>query len=336
MSESDLPVSIIRGGTSRGIFLRASDLPADPSTRGERILRLFGSAGGILADGLGGEHPVLRKAAIVEPAPPADDGLPRVRYTFGQIEPDLRTIRHTAECGNVAAGVPAFGLAQGWVPSPKASTRLRIDLTNTGLTVIAEWLHPCTPREGTVRLGFVTPAPSHDAALLSPTAATRVTTINGTVVRYSAVRAVNDYLFVDSRSFGLERPTEVHDLGATIFQTLCDLVGEAQTELECGALKVCLVAPAPHDGAIAALIVYPAERRLHGSFAVTGAVALGVASRLSGTVAHEMARVSGRSQLDIVHRSGVLPVTLQPAGEDAPEVVGVERTFRVLMRGVAP
>src|SRR5207302_1157923 len=73
LPDTGMAVAVIRGGTSRGVFFREADLSGTASEREAAILRAFGGGdgAGILADGLGGENPGLRKVAIGGAAPQA-------------------------------------------------------------------------------------------------------------------------------------------------------------------------------------------------------------------------------------------------------------------------
>ena len=330
-----VPVTIIRGGTSRGVFLRDSDLPADPASRRNAILRFFGGESAALADGLGGEHPVLRKAAIVSAGQPTPEGYPRVRYTFGQVTPDLRDVEHSAECGNIAAGIPIFSALEGFVPAPAVGSKIWIDLANTGKAILADWTSLASEAAGAIRLSFVLPATDRASALPLGEPASTKSARAGTAIRYSAVSAMNSYVFVDAASLGIPRPGELRHLPAETHQALADLVDEVKDRLGTSGLpKTCLVAPVEGRSAtISALVVYPREQRVHHAFPVTGAVALGVASCLEGTVLHECARLGSCAELAIAHPSGVLSVFLDRGAADVPRHVGIERTFRVLMRG---
>ena len=82
---------ILRGGTSKGVYLRASDLPADPTLRKNAILSIFGSPDKRQIDGLGGADPLTSKVCIIGP-PPVDNPRPvgaHLTYTFGQVEIEL-------------------------------------------------------------------------------------------------------------------------------------------------------------------------------------------------------------------------------------------------------
>lgn len=77
-----IPCTIMRGGTSKGIFLRASDLPSAGAARDKMLLRIFGNPDHRQIDGLGGADPLTSKVAIIG-APSRLEA--DIDYTFGQI-----------------------------------------------------------------------------------------------------------------------------------------------------------------------------------------------------------------------------------------------------------
>jgi methylitaconate Delta-isomerase len=125
----------MRGGTSRGAFLHAADLPADPELRDALILGLYGSPDIRQIDGLGGGDSLTSKVAIIGPPsrPDAD-----VDYTFGQVRVAEPKIDYTGNCGNMSSAVGPFALDEGLVPAVEGLNRVRVHNTNTGKVIVAE------------------------------------------------------------------------------------------------------------------------------------------------------------------------------------------------------
>src|SRR5512136_1768345 len=94
--------AIIRGGTSKGVYLLANELPQDPGARDRVILSIFGSPDPRQINGLGGADPLTSKVAIIAPSdrPDAD-----VDYTFGYVGIDKGTVDYEGNCGNISQGV---------------------------------------------------------------------------------------------------------------------------------------------------------------------------------------------------------------------------------------
>jgi 2-methylaconitate cis-trans-isomerase PrpF len=118
-----------RGGTSKGVILRASDVPADRRALERIVLAIFGSPDRRQIDGLGGADPLTSKVAIVGPSqrPDAD-----VDYTFGAVSIEEALVDFRGNCGNISAGVAAFAVDEGMVAATGPTTLVRIHNTNTG------------------------------------------------------------------------------------------------------------------------------------------------------------------------------------------------------------
>lgn len=121
----------MRGGTSKAVFLKESDLPTNPDLRKKTILGIFGSPDRRQIDGLGGADPLTSKLAII--GPPRDD--PRaagthLTYTFGQVEIDLPEVDFLSLCGNISSAVGAFAVYEGLVAPTQPITTVRAFNTN--------------------------------------------------------------------------------------------------------------------------------------------------------------------------------------------------------------
>ena len=130
-----IPCVILRGGTSKGIFLKANHLPQDKEARDKVILEIFGSPDVRQIDGLAGADPLTSKVAIIGPSthPGAD-----VDYTFGQVSINAPYIDYSGNCGNISSGVGPFAIDEGFVAATGSMTTVRIHNTNTGKVLIAE------------------------------------------------------------------------------------------------------------------------------------------------------------------------------------------------------
>ncbi len=123
-----LPVLYIRGGTSKGAYLLASDLPSNASERDQVILSLYGSPDVRQIDGIGGADPLTSKVAIVGPSTvEACD----VDYTFGYVGIPDAVVDYEGNCGNISSGVGIFAILRGLVEPVEPITVVRIHNTNT-------------------------------------------------------------------------------------------------------------------------------------------------------------------------------------------------------------
>jgi 2-methylaconitate cis-trans-isomerase PrpF len=125
----------MRGGTSKGVYFHAGDLPADPALRDKVILDVYGSPDITEIDGLGGANVLTSKTAIIGPSARADAD---VDYTFGQVMFTEPLVDYRINCGNISAGVGPFAVDEGLVPAVSPTTTVRIHNTNTGKILVAE------------------------------------------------------------------------------------------------------------------------------------------------------------------------------------------------------
>ena len=117
MSQLRIPAVYMRGGTSKGVFFVASDLPADPAQRDRILLRTIGSPDpyGKQIDGMGAATSSTSKIVILSPSKRPDSD---IDYLFGQVAIDRAFIDWSGNCGNLTAAVGPFAVSQGWVKAP--------------------------------------------------------------------------------------------------------------------------------------------------------------------------------------------------------------------------
>src|SRR5690606_16188032 len=120
---------LMRGGTSKGAYFLAEDLPEDPALRDELLLRIMGTPDPRQIDGIGGATTLTSKVAIVSRSatPDAD-----VDYLFLQLGVDEPTVSDKQNCGNILAGIGPFAVERGLVPAGQETTRVRIRMVNSG------------------------------------------------------------------------------------------------------------------------------------------------------------------------------------------------------------
>ena len=127
--------SIVRGGTSKGIFIMENELPRDPELRDKYILEIFGSPDVRQIDGLGGADVLTSKLAIIGPSSREDAD---VDYTFGQVSFVEPKIDYKSNCGNISAGVAPFAINNGIVKAVEPYTTVRIHQVNTDTIINAK------------------------------------------------------------------------------------------------------------------------------------------------------------------------------------------------------
>ena len=114
---------IMRGGTSKGVFLHENQLPLDREERVRVLLRVMGSPDKRQIDGLGGADLLTSKVVIIGPPSRPDADLD---YTFGQVGITEPTIDFGTLCGNLSSAVGPFGLDEGLVRASGDLTTIRV------------------------------------------------------------------------------------------------------------------------------------------------------------------------------------------------------------------
>src|SRR6201985_1569795 len=118
----------MRGGTSKGLYFLAGDLPADAAARDDLLLRVMGSPDPRQIDGVGGAHPLTSKVAVVSTsAAPGID----VDYLFLQVMVDQPIVTDKQNCGNILAGIGPFAVERGLVAATGDETKIRIRIVDT-------------------------------------------------------------------------------------------------------------------------------------------------------------------------------------------------------------
>ena len=120
--------TIMRGGTSKGIFFHRNDLPQDKALRDKVIMRVFGTPDPREIDGIGGAELLTSKVAVIGPSTRQDCD---VDYLFGQVSMVEPMIDWKSNCGNVSAAVGPFAIDEGLVEAVEPMTRVRIHQVNT-------------------------------------------------------------------------------------------------------------------------------------------------------------------------------------------------------------
>src|SRR5262245_18190199 len=130
---------VLRGGTSKGAYFLAEDLPDAQTERDDLLLRVMGSPDPRQIDGIGGAHPLTSKVAVIRRS---DDPDLDVDYLFLQVQVDAPRVSVEQPCGNILAGVGPFAIERGLVATNGEITPVRIRMVNTGAVAV---VHVPTP-----------------------------------------------------------------------------------------------------------------------------------------------------------------------------------------------
>ncbi|MEU9468989.1 4-oxalomesaconate tautomerase [Streptomyces avermitilis] len=307
---------LMRGGTSKGAYFLAEDLPADADERDDLLLRVMGSPDPRQIDGLGGAHPLTSKVAVVSASadPDADVG-----YLFLQVGVDTAQVTDRQNCGNLLAGVGPFAVERGLVAPGDAETSLRIRMLNTGDLAVATFPTPGgrVDYTGSAEISGVpgTAAPvviefPPGSSPLLPTglardvvAGTPVTCVdNGMPTVLIAASAVNVKGYEDPKD--LEEDLALADRLREIRLAAGRLMGLGDVD-GTTVPKLSLLAPPLHGGAIMTRTFIPV--RCHTSIGVLGAASVAAGLRVEGGVGQDLARLPAHGdRLRIEHPTGFL------------------------------
>ncbi|UDM05826.1 4-oxalomesaconate tautomerase [Halomonas sp. NyZ770] len=353
---NSIPCVVMRGGTSRGPFLRMKDLPADQGQQADILLSLMGSGHALQIDGIGGGDPLTSKVAIVERSshPEAD-----VDYLFAQVDVLNKRVDFNPNCGNMLSAVGPYALETGLVEPQDGVTVVKVYNLNTRRLIEC---HVPTPArqvqyEGDVcisgvpgsaagiQLSFLDIMGSKTGQLLPTGHASEM--IEG--VEVSCIDAATPIMLLRAESLGVtghEAPAEL-DANQPLLDRLEALRREAGKRMGLGDVresvlpKVVLVS-APAAGASTLNVRYFVPHRCHKAIAVTGAMAVVAALNVPGSVANLLARDVGRVTPDellchlvLEHPSGTIALTAEYRNDDPFDIarVSLMRTARKIMSG---
>jgi 2-methylaconitate cis-trans-isomerase PrpF len=341
-----IPCVLMRGGTSRGPYFLETDLPADIAARDRVLLSVMGSPHALQVDGLGGSHAQTSKVAIVSRAthPDAD-----VDYLFAQVSVDRAVVDVSPNCGNMLSGVGPFAIETGLVAAQPGETKVRIYNRNTrglidaivqtpGGQVAYDGATAIDGVQGTaapIKLSFLNAMGSKTGKLLpSGPARETIDGLSATLIDYAM-----PMLLLSAEELGIrgDEPPAMLDADAALLARIEQVRREAGRRMGLGDVaglvvpKIGLLSAPRNGGTITSRYFVP--DRCHRSHAVTGALCVAVASRIAGTVAHDVARAEPASQVAIEHPSGRIEIDLAFASDGSVERASVIRTARRIFEG---
>ena len=352
--QTRIPCVIQRGGTSKGPYFLASDLPSDPELRDRVLLAIMGSPDARQIDGLGGADPLTSKVAIVSKS--AMDGVD-LDYLFCQVKVDQPLVDITPNCGNMLAGVAPFALEHGLIAAQDGRTTVRIHMVNSSNLCD---VHIQTPGgivtyEGDARIDG---SPGTSAPVLIDFLDTAGSAC-GSLLPTGNVVDVVDGVKITCIDNGMPVVLlKAQDVGATGYETRDELnaaedvkkriesiriqIGEAMNlgdVTEKVVPKMCLVSPPVNGGTINTRCFIP--HVCHASIGVLASVTVGTACVLPGSTAYDIAEVPAGEpkMISVEHPSGEFSVELETGapvdGIPRIERAALLRTTRRLMEGNA-
>jgi hypothetical protein len=357
-----LKATLMRGGTSKGLFFRSDALPDDPKLIQALLLRAIGSPDpyGKQMDGLGTGISSTSKVAIIAPSSRDDCD---VDYLFGHVSIGQAHIDWSGSCGNLTAAVPLFAVQEQLVPVKDGKVEIRIWQANIGKRIVAElevkdgepvWTgdfhidgvaFPGAP----ITLRFLDPAGGASGKLFPTGQRSEILNLaNGDKVRATLIDAGNPTVFIEASALqllGSETPEELTPATlaslehlraqAAVKMGLAESI-ETATQEQPAIPKISFISPASVAGTqLNARIL--SMGKLHHAYTGTGAIALAAAAGFKDTVVAGMLSQPLRGKaLTFSHASGqqTLQAKLvrQGRGHQVTEVV-MQRTARPLMVG---
>lgn len=369
----ELPCTIMRGGTSKGIFIMSNELPENPKERDQEICKIFGSPDIRQIDGLGGADVLTSKLAIISASsrPDAD-----VEYTFGQVSFEEQIVDYNGNCGNISAAVGPYAIDKGIVKAVEPITTVRIYLTNSGkvLTeevpvkngkpeIYGECKIDGVPGTGArIDIDWSEIVGTFSGSLLPTGSVVNEFTIEGKKYPVSLVDAGNPLVFIRAESLGMtgtETPAEIESdtgLMETIEKirsraaVLFHLVNCEKDAYEKSAyIPFFAIVSPPKDytcfngnqvkgeevDLVSRLLFM---HHMHKTYPITGTVCTGAAMKIPGTIPWQIMTEEARKRttLHIGHPSGTLEVKVDADIDQAPikiKYVKVFRTARKIMDG---
>lgn len=368
-----IPTVIMRGGTSKGLILRRSDLPVDPALRDDVILRIFGSPDNSQIDGLGGGTSTTSKLAIVGPSSHSNT---HIDYTFGQVSLDRQVVDYHVTCGNFVTAVGLYAVEEGYVPLTEPLTSVNIYNTNTNSIIVAD----IPVKDGQIQydgdfsiagvpgtaarimLNFLNAGGTFTGKTLPTNNPTDIIQLeDGQEFEISIVDCVNTLVFVQAEDVGqtgTELPNEVN-ANTELLDTLEKI--RVKAGIKIGLIKEGeMVSPSTHALPKIVMISKPKDYKtidqqfikqkdvdvlsryitmgaLHRAHAVSGAMGLAAAVKITGTIPNQIVS-DDLDGIRVGHPSGILyaAAAVEKSGTDwIVSQAGNGRTARRLMEGYA-
>lgn len=344
---------LMRGGTSKAVFLYANDLPSDPKVRDRVILSIFGSPDPRQIDGLGGSDMLTSKLAIIAPPsrPDAD-----VDYLFAQVGVSEPVVDFSGNCGNISSAVGPFAVDEGLVRATEPVTKVRIHQVNTKRLIIAEvpvangkalvegdFAIDGVPGTGApIFLDWSDMAGSITGKLLPTGHVVDSVSVGGRQYEISIVDAGNPLVFVRAESLGIkgtesadeiENNKPLMDLVEKIRGVAAHMLGfvddPAKSREKSPYLPFFAIVSPPqaYRAAIRNTDITPdmiditarmiSFLHAHKTYPGSGTVCTGVACKIPGSVANQVLRPEARSRvrINIGHPAGIIPVEAEVVQE---------------------
>jgi len=306
MTQQDIPCILMRGGTSKGPYFNAADLPSDRDELVQVLIKAVGAGHPLNINGVGGGNAVTTKVAILSSS---EDEWADVDYFFAQVAVEKELVDFSPTCGNILSGVGPAALEMRILPITGDETAVKIRSVNTGA------LFPTgNPKE----------------------------MVDG--IEVTCIDVAMPMVIARASDFGISgyESREELDENKGLFEKIEEIRLKAGALMGLGDVsksvvpKFGLLAPAQNRGAIAARYFMPWTT--HPSYAVTGSICTGSCLLAPGTIAEGITNLPEEipAPIKIEHPSGAIDVVFDYSIEDGVfdlKTAGLLRTARKLFSG---
>lgn len=350
-AQTAVPAMLMRGGSSKGLFFAAADLPTDETTRNQVLLAAMGSPDPRQVDGAGGAHPLTSKVGIVSLSEQTGVDL---EFLFAQLQPQNDLVDTKPNCGNMLAAAVPFALEKGMIQAQGAETTVRVLTLNTGMLsdITVQTPNGEIHYEGDARVDGV---PGTCAPIRI-----RFLDTEGSVAG-SLLPTGNTSDVFDIEGFGKLEATcidngmpmilvRASDLKRTAYESVADLNNDPELKAVLEKLrltaslkmglgdvsaknypKMCLLNAPLNGGAVHTRCFIP--HVCHEAVGVLAAVTIATACVMKGSTADGLAKIEDLAAVSVEHPSGEFSVALETDSDGKVIGAALIRTARNIMRG---
>jgi len=371
MSTHKIPCCIIRGGTSKGIYIDSQYLPEAQKDKDRLLLAMFGSPDIRQIDGLGGADPLTSKLAIVSKSTREDAD---VEFDAAEIYIDKPIVNYGIMCGNTASGVGYFAIENGLIEAISPNTTIRIYCQSNQKMIIAnipvengepviegDYSINGVPGTGAAtKLNFVDPSGGVTGKLLPTGNPVDKVSVDSKTINFSLIDSGTLYAFIHAQDLNivgneqtdvLDANSELREMVNLTRQAIADYTNNINPDLTLPStrIKIAIISkPRDYESIqgkkvdsasidIVSRIANPLK--VHKAYAVSGAICLASAAAVPGTIPNKIVALSkSPAILNIGHPSGIIDVniTFESNTQNVNIIAGeVKRTARILMCGTA-
>jgi 4-oxalomesaconate tautomerase len=344
-----VPCMWMRGGTSKGGYFLAADIPKDVADRDSFLLSVMGSPDVRQIDGMGGADPLTSKVAVVKKSNAGSEA--DIDYLFLQIGVDQAIVSDVQNCGNILAGVVPFAIERGLIKPTIGETRATVHMENTGQLAVITVSTPggIVNYGGDARIDGVPGTAGPVSIAFKDTAGSSCGSLLPTGNVVDVIEGVDVTLIDNGMPCVVMRASDMGISGTENREELennKDLRSRLEAiRLQAGPLmnlgdvtdktvpKLTMISAPVNGGAISTRTFIP--HRCHASIGVLGAVSVATACLLKGSTAAGLASIpAGKSKpLKIEHPIGETTIVAEVDDDGAVTRAAILRTARKLFDG---